>query len=147
MAVEELSKGNWSRCEHLDDGEQSLKSLAGACKIYPERPATCRGFDCLWLNGFIQGDERRRPDKLGLMFAITRIVELRQDVLTAWEVWPGASQEDSGNWFLKRLAEKYKLVVVLAGEPKMALFWPYGPEVRFAFRENGWSARAERTSA
>jgi hypothetical protein len=41
MAIEELAKPAGAWCPHCKPGS--------GCRIYPERPAECRSFSCLWL--------------------------------------------------------------------------------------------------
>lgn len=53
--VPELKKPAGLLCEHCSKGN--------GCSIYTERPTSCRGFECLWL----QGVTEVRPDKAGYM--------------------------------------------------------------------------------
>jgi hypothetical protein len=54
MAIEQLAKpvGTW--CPHCEPGR--------GCKIYPERPAECQTFSCLWLVNELL-DQRWKPSK------------------------------------------------------------------------------------
>jgi hypothetical protein len=36
-------------------------AVGEGCRIYPDRPAECAGFQCLWLRGW--GSDRARPDR------------------------------------------------------------------------------------
>lgn len=63
--IAELNKpaGKW--CTHCAIGQ--------GCRIYPERPATCQTFECLWLQsqrrpGAVLGPELR-PDNCKVVFA------------------------------------------------------------------------------
>src|SRR5947209_18423059 len=56
---EELSKPGHQPCKHL---------CGCGCDIYKERPGVCRDYECLWLSGDIDGDQRTRPDNLGVIF-------------------------------------------------------------------------------
>jgi hypothetical protein len=38
------------------------------CTIWPERPISCAGFQCLWLMGFL--DDDLRPDRVGGFFDV-----------------------------------------------------------------------------
>jgi hypothetical protein len=66
---EKFEKLPFTPCKHLNDK---------GCGIYtdPGRPKTCAHYKCLWLAGMIPGDERRRPDKLGVIFQSTPLVEV-----------------------------------------------------------------------
>jgi hypothetical protein len=100
MGVSELKKKNYQRCCYLTE----------RCSIYAARPAGCRDWSCNWLLGILEGDERRRPDNFGLMFTN----ELKGDkvILTAYEVWEGASKQPKARFLLDKLQEKWPVCVV-----------------------------------
>lgn len=100
MAVAELKKKNFERCCHLSD----------RCSIYEKRPQSCRVWSCNWLLGLIEGDARRRPDKLGLIFT----VELRGEryLLTAYEVWDGAAKAPPAKYILEKTQKRYPIALV-----------------------------------
>ena len=58
VGVQELHKPHWTRCAH---------QCEVGCAIYEDRPRTCRGYSCLWAAGLLQGEEERRPDRLGII--------------------------------------------------------------------------------
>lgn len=62
MAVEELSKpaGRW--CQHCDKG----------CSIYPERPPSCREFECVYLQNAAIFPPLLRPDKSKCVLTATK---------------------------------------------------------------------------
>lgn len=60
LAVQELDKPRYRPCLNLDDR---------GCGNYVHRPGSCRDYQCLWLQGFL--DENDRPDKLGVIFTVT----------------------------------------------------------------------------
>ncbi|HTU25689.1 MAG TPA: hypothetical protein VMF30_09845 [Pirellulales bacterium] len=91
LGVEELDKENYRPCPHN----------CGHCAIYDSRPATCRTWSCQWLLGHIDGDERLRPEQLGLMF--NREVLSGQKILVAYEVWPQAGRQASNGLLLKQM--------------------------------------------
>jgi hypothetical protein len=112
MAVPDLGKANYIQCEHVCEK---------GCGIYAERPESCATFECLWLQGMIDGDERRRPDNLGIMFAEakTQQVPVRMKgkrnrivpVLIGWEVWPGARTDTKAAHFLGRMAKEAIVII------------------------------------
>ena len=61
LRVDELEKRAGTNCEHQcfggDDGDQ------WGCAIHASRPLICRRYECLWLQGGLEEDER--PDKTG----------------------------------------------------------------------------------
>jgi Fe-S-cluster containining protein len=103
MAVRELGKPLRSRCEHL---------CGKGCGIYDSRPKSCREFECVWLQGHI-GNEEQRPDKLGIMFTMTKNQE--QYVLHAWEVWEEARKQEKVRYLFGKIAEKIVFMIRLFG--------------------------------
>jgi hypothetical protein len=95
VGVTELEKGTWTRCTH---------QCEQGCAVYERRPETCRGYSCLWQAGLLEGDERRRPDKLGI------VCDLRHEgvrpVVQVWEVWPGAFQQPNVVALLQQIATR-----------------------------------------
>lgn len=88
MAIVELDKPEFSACEKLNTPDGAPGSRPG-CADYHNRPASCRGFRCAWLNGFPMTDASHRPDRLGLILIPT----IDPQAIQVREVWPNASQE------------------------------------------------------
>lgn len=68
LAVAELSKPKNKLCEHC--------SVGRGCKIYSERPDSCRAFRCIWLQTQTNSEvtpfpERLRPDHCKVVLHIT----------------------------------------------------------------------------
>ena len=55
LRVDELRKPAGRDCVH--------QLREGGCGIHAARPAVCRGYECLWLQGGLEDDER--PDRTG----------------------------------------------------------------------------------
>lgn len=55
-----LNKAANTLCQYCAEGK--------GCTIWPERPISCAGFQCLWLMGFM--DDDMRPDKIGGFFDV-----------------------------------------------------------------------------
>ena len=110
VGVVELAKDQWQHCPNQCDQ---------GCAIYEDRPATCSGYYCLWALGWIDGDERRRPDRLGVIFDWRSYGEILTGetgaadtpVIQVQEVWPGALGEPNVQWLTQRLAERYVLAL------------------------------------
>jgi hypothetical protein len=68
------AKDDWCRHAHKHQG----------CDIYATRPAPCRSFRCLWLDGYLP--EWARPDKVhGVVFALNeQAIQISED-----PGWPG----------------------------------------------------------
>ena|SRR5687768_17173147 len=96
MGVPELEKPVYRACEHL---------CSKGCGIYNQRPTSCTQFECLWLQGHI-GGEQHRPDKLGLMWTLSKT-----DAFTVWEVWEGATDGEKQQYFMKKMAEKFVFII------------------------------------
>lgn len=80
--IPELNKPRDTWCEHA-----VLDRAKPGCGRYETRPEVCRSFECGWLSGL--GETQDRPDKLGVMWQPT----VRADgtrVMGFVEVWPGA---------------------------------------------------------
>lgn len=61
IGVRELGKPYYFPCEH--------QSVSG-CKIYSNRPESCRGFECFWLIGAMDFERQLRPDRFGFVITI-----------------------------------------------------------------------------
>lgn len=59
LRVDELPKLGGVPCAHV---------TASGCGIYARRPAVCRGYRCMWLQGGL--DEADRPDRLGAVIDV-----------------------------------------------------------------------------
>ena len=94
MGVVELQKENYQPCRHN----------CGCCAIYDRRPSMCRDWSCVWLLGFIEGDEPARPDRLGLIF--NRESLAGRHVLVAYEVWPRAGREPGNEELLRTMSHR-----------------------------------------
>ena len=95
LGVEELNKPRDTPCPHL--------AGPGTCGIYETRPPSCQTYSCLWLLGHIEGDERRRPDQLGVIFDTGSTLP---DCITCREVTPGASETESVRFLIKKLSNR-----------------------------------------
>jgi hypothetical protein len=107
VGIKELNKPAFQRCGH---------QCESGCDIYEDRPETCRGYYCLWAAGLLEGDERRRPDRLGVIFDFRpldnseRVATGKDLAIQAWEVWPGALADS--DWLLRRIADRYPVLTV-----------------------------------
>lgn len=58
--LEPVAKPGGVACGHL---------CSRGCRVYPQRPQSCRDFNCLWKQGALLKADR--PDKVGVVFATT----------------------------------------------------------------------------
>lgn len=86
---------------------QKCKHQCNGCAIFgkPERPDVCNSYECSWLRGY--GDEDDRPDKNGVMASITRMPS-GLDFITIVELRTNAVLTDGKNMILD-IINKVKL--------------------------------------
>lgn len=106
-AIDELSKPAGVLCSHVVDE---------ACEIYAERPAPCRAYTCLWIEG--EFEEPHRPKDLGLVLDHPLALEQHPDyegihALCARELWPEARNGLVASALLTRLARALVIRVSL----------------------------------
>jgi hypothetical protein len=123
LGVDEFTKPQWETCHHV---------CKTGCEIYQARPASCRGFQCLWLKGYF-GNDDHRPDKLGLIFQMQKDRRLGA-VLVAWESWPGAAAK-TGRYVLERIAKLRHIYLFSFGETKFRTI--FGPGIEELKRAAG----------
>jgi hypothetical protein len=105
-SVRELGKPSQVACRHL---------CQGGCTIYPRRPTSCREYACLWRQGLIEGDQRRRPDRLGVIIDYEPFARVRGAVrLVVWEVVPGAAKSEKVRYVVDKLLQTYKQIRAVA---------------------------------
>jgi hypothetical protein len=64
---------------------------------------------CNWLLGYLGDDERRRPDNLGLLFGFEALE--KRLLMAAYEVWPGAANEQKASYLLHKVSRKTPVLV------------------------------------
>jgi len=102
LVIKDLKKPLGHPCEHMLD--------SGGCAIYSERWDICRKWYCTWMTGMIKGDERQRPDNLGVMFNIEVPPEgsVSSVGLDLYEVWPNAAQQPEVQEIRQQLLQKLR---------------------------------------
>jgi hypothetical protein len=124
LAVSEVDKPVHTRCQH--QLEASL-CHSGGCAIYAHRPQSCQDYQCLYQSGILDGDERRRPDRLGLLFNL--IDTPAGTIISGWEVWEGAADTPACRYLLDKLSVK---TLVLVRRYRSERYLIYGPEHKVA---------------
>jgi hypothetical protein len=74
----------------------------GGCAIHARRPAICRAYRCLWLQGGL--DEGDRPDRLGAVLDLASRAGFPE--LVVHEAEPGAFERSAR---LREIAERYRV--------------------------------------
>lgn len=85
----------------------------GQCAIYSARPAPCKAYRCLWLDGYFGKNDR--PDRLGVIFDRTSRSSAGP-LVTARETRAGALASPGVTRLLERLRLDGKPVVVFRAE-------------------------------
>lgn len=105
-AVRELGKPSQTACRHL---------CGGGCGVYADRPRSCRDYACLWRQGMVDGDERRRPDRLGVIIDYEPFARIPGTIrLVVWELVPGAAQSEKVRYVVDRLVRTHKQIKAVA---------------------------------
>jgi hypothetical protein len=115
LAVNEIDKPEETPCVHL--------CLTG-CSIYERRPGSCRSYQCAWQEGVIEGDERRRPDKLGVIFDAG--IDPIHRALVAREIRPGAFEEPPARYVLDKLSQGMLIYMMWHRSNRRRLIGPAG---------------------
>lgn len=121
----EEGKRDYTSCVHLNvlpsDNNEVHSCKGSGCSVYSTRPDVCRGFSCLWKEGIIDGDERRRPDKLGIMFT----TEESNGILAieAWETRPGVFLNHPARGIIDAIAQRKHLAIRFYKVP-LSLIYP-----------------------
>jgi hypothetical protein len=113
--ITELNKPRLKECKHLhvlEDVKENVvqysSACAGNCKDYDNRPPSCAGYKCSWLQG--HGDEEDRPDKCGILMDTTNNIE---NGLECKEIWPGAADETKGAKAIERTCSSIDKVALV----------------------------------
>ncbi len=106
--IEEISKAQGQKCEHLKRG-------CGGCQIYERRPDQCRSFQCLWTQGI--GPSRMRPDRSGVVLTSPGGSMIHGHAQSFEKVTPQARQ------FLDSITER-AVVILVAGDRRKLLGGP-----------------------
>jgi hypothetical protein len=110
MGVPELGKPIFAPCAHVG---------TGGCNIYPDRPASCRAFNCLWRLGWLGGNEGWRPDRSGLVF------DLLQSRIQVYQASPAELNLDLVER-IRNLADRVRKKVKVE---RGVWLYPYGSKV------------------
>ena len=104
LGVAAVAKPEWEPCAH---------QCASGCAVYQSRPRQCAEFACLWLQGQLEGDERGRPDVIGLVLYVVDHAGKR--VVHARECRDGASMEPAARYLLDKLRNGVVVVETKGG--------------------------------
>ncbi len=105
FAIQELQKPRNTWCSHCEQGI--------GCKIYPQRPESCKGFRCGWLQSPDMAD-RYRPDHIGLFVATTDKPDVLQILVDPDR--PMAWKEGLGAKVVDYLRSRGQTLLIIVGE-------------------------------
>ncbi len=92
------------RCSHV---------CSRGCRIYQDRPTTCREFACVWVQGGLP--KAMRPDKVAMVFTVTPDGE---QIVGFWDPARPAAWRDNGvRDYLVRLGKARGHTVAMVGAP------------------------------
>ena len=109
MSVTALNKPAGTPCSHLCDK---------GCSVYEARPSACHDWFCLWVrdNGHLL-NETHRPDKLGILFTVTKPDALGRQILQAREVILGAADDTKAYQVIEYIKQFVPIEVIAFKEP------------------------------
>lgn len=120
MGVTEIDKPAHTPCPSL----VARSKPKAPCGVYETRPASCRGYSCLWVLGML-GEERDRPDKSGIILdaAVSTDAAIWDGIPVAMarETRPGALRERQAENLLASLGRAFVLVVFRYGRDDRVL--------------------------
>lgn len=84
------------------------------CGIYGQRPPVCRRFKCGWLQASNLPDALR-PDRCGVLFCVNSNLHREGDAVYAYELRPGAAEQDLPAWLIRELSKESDVILVREG--------------------------------
>lgn len=110
LGVVELPKAPNTWCPNCN-----IKSSNGGCRIYDNRPQTCRDFECGWLAN--NGDPELRPDKIHIVVT-GESLKLKAYIVHVDPAYPHAPNDGRGKMFLDFLIHegRHKNIILVTGD-------------------------------
>lgn len=109
MAVSALDKPAGTPCSNLCEK---------GCAVYENRPTACQDWFCLWLrDGGHLLNETHRPDKLGILFTVTKIDKKGKQTLQAREITPLASNTQKAQQVIDYIKQFVPVEIILFKPP------------------------------
>jgi uncharacterized protein len=105
LGVPELDKAFQTPCQH---------SQKPGCRIYANRPESCRLYECLWLQGAFEPEDR--PDKSGIVVDVSAengILGPAGEVIVAREAFDGAYNKAEAQALMRQMPPTFSVYVVL----------------------------------
>jgi len=115
IVTDKFKKSAYEPCINL-----KAKEKKGCCKIYKSRPEICRNFECLWLSPDSPLPEDARPDKMGIMFHISKNSKGdlynhdtgKNYILTVTEVYPNALDLFGIRKLINRFSAQFEILIL-----------------------------------
>jgi hypothetical protein len=132
--VQEIDKPAGAWCPHCNIGR--------GCRIYDDRPPSCRDFTCQWLKG--TGEDDDRPDKSKLVIDFIQNPDVG-DVVALFEVMPGGLSKRLATTIRKAaFAKRYAVLAIpIYGDACLSVSRNQAAPTHVVL-ENGKTVRVER---
>ena len=103
--VPELQKEGMRHCPYVQADEPEIPGKqvcynGEGCMIYGKHPPVCKGYNCAWLKG--HGEEEDRPDRCGVLMDNLKGV---QNAVECKPIWDGAAEQPAGQKAIERVSE------------------------------------------
>ena len=129
VPVKEIDKRSFTPCRHL---RTIIHKHGPGCSIYPERPFSCKGLACVWLD-MPEIEEQYRPDRVGF------VVDTQLDVVTvngndrvAAQIWVEQGHEE--DWRYSEAAHKF-LDALFGNKDITVVLWRISPDYAYIMAE------------
>lgn len=109
IGVTELNKPPNKWCEHCAPGKE--------CKIYEERPSSCREFQCGWLLSDLPDD--LRPDRIHVILTGESYKQLNAFIVHCDPNYPDAIHNLKAKRLLDAIAQVKPIIVITGNKRKL----------------------------
>jgi hypothetical protein len=99
---------------HKPTGTPCLHLCPTGCSIYGDRPRECRDFECLWLKGRFDDDDR--PDALGVVICRDFEPATGEETVCVAEPTPGAAERPRVQHLITSILARGETILVRSRE-------------------------------
>jgi hypothetical protein len=117
LSISALDKKGFEHCRHCalaDPIQENVLQLTGVsnngnCRIHDQKPQVCKAYNCLWVHG--HGDDDDRPDKSKLL--IDRLHQI-EGAIEVKQLVDGVAYTPRGMKIIKRMARSTNCIALVA---------------------------------